>query len=127
MLTQEREPKYNVKAWYYKPIYPDLATGENDLEWDLTPTSFMCREANKKRTGLMLLSNTVVTSDDLTIETKSLIDFEDVGKISFERVNPSIENASRIKREGITTKPINNQIGNRFRSNQAKIKVIELG
>lgn len=129
MLTKKINTSYNVKAWYWEPIYPDMTNTNSSLDWENNPISFWCKEVEHNQTALEQLQNTMSRSTDQFIETESLIEFKEQGKIGFGRIAPDRETASKIQRDGIKTKTNSdaNLVGNRFRNNRYKKKVIHIG
>lgn len=129
-MIKRRNPKHNVEAWYYAPIYPDNTdnTTRNKLEWEDNPVHFWCAFVKKTKYGFDILPNYVATGNDYTIETDSEVDFDDKGKIAFGRVEPKKEDASKITKDGIEYEPIKetNMLGSRF-SNPIFRKRIKIG
>ena len=129
MITMQQDEKYNVKAWYYPPILPDITIAEpDDLDWG-NPQIIRGRLMKKTTKGLQIVPGMVATSKGEIFETKSTIDFNDKGKIGFGRLEPGKDNASKIQEEGIETTYNNdaNTVGNRFKTNQFVVKRITLG
>ena len=129
MITRQQDEKYNVKAWYYPPIFPDVTIAEpDDLDWDV-PQIIWGKFIKKTTTGLEIVPGMVATSKGEIFETNSTIDFNDKGKIGFGRVEHGKDNASKIQTDGIEDIYNNdaNTVGNRFKTNQFVVKRITLG
>lgn len=129
MLTKQQNQKYNVKAWYYEPIFPDVTLTEPvDLDWG-TPQIIWGVLLKKTTNGLQIVPGMVATSKGEIFETNSTIEFNDKGKIGFGRLDPGKDNASKIQEEGIESIYNNdaNTVGNRFKTNQFVVKRITLG
>lgn len=117
MLTQHRNEKHNVQAWYFEPIFPNnTTTASKVLEWVLTPKPFMGAYVVETKTGYELVPAYNVTSTGGKFITESNIEFSDKGKIAFSRIQPDISEASRIVKEGIekTDRASGEELGNRF-------------
>lgn len=129
MITKQQDSKYQVKAWYYAPIFPNITVAEPDaLDWD-NPQIIWGVLLKKATNGLQIVPGMVATSKGEIFETNSTIDFNDKGKIGFGRLNPGKDNASKIQEEGIEDvyNSDANTVGNRFRTNQFVVKRITLG
>ena len=129
MITKQQNEKYQVKAWYYPPVFPDVSIANpNNLDWG-TPQIIWGRFLKKTTKGLEIVPGMVATSFGEIFETNSNIDFSDKGKIGFGRLDPTKDNASRILRDGIEKVYNNdaNTVGNRFKNNQFVVKRITLG
>ena len=129
MITRQQNEDYQVKAWYYPPIFPDNTIADpNKLDWDV-PKIIWGKFLKKTTNGLEIVPNTVATSKGEVFETNSNIDFSDKGKIGFGRLDPGKANASKILKDGIESVFNNdaNTVGNRFKTNQFVVKRITLG
>lgn len=123
----KKNPKYKVRAWYYKPIIDN--SGATSKTYEANPIMFYCAYKQKSTNGLELLPNTIAESKGKIIETGSLIEFSVQGKVCFDYINPSIDNADKILRDGITVSYGDKSMSrsNRFKSNQFKKTTIKLG
>ena len=129
MITRQQNEKYQVKGWYYAPIFPDITISNPDaLDWK-APEIIWGRFMKKTTKGLEIVPGVVATSYGEIFETNSAIAFSDKGKIGFGRLDPTKDNASRILKDGIETAYNNdaNTVGNRFKNNQFVVKRITLG
>ena len=129
MITKTTDVKYQTRAWYYAPVDQDLVN-DVDLTWDKDPKLFMGRFIKKTKTGFEIVPGMNATSDGQEFETlDESIDFNDKGKVCFDRINPKIENASMITKNGITKEYGDraNARGNKYKRNQFVKTRIQLG
>jgi hypothetical protein len=124
---RKRNPKYKVRAWYYAPVIDN--SGATSKTYEENPTMFYCAYVSTNRAGFELLTNSMVEGNDKVIETDELIEFNDQGKICFDYINPSIERADKIQRDGIQTLYGDKAMAqsNRFKSNRFIKKRIKVG
>ena len=123
MLGIKPRNDMRITAWYYQ------VTSNKPLAHSDNPEQFMCKYVNKRRESIAIAQYRSTNSSGGYLETNSVVDFKQNGKIIFSKFLPLADTPYvKVQKEGIESKFIDGDLnGDKYGLKRNETQVIKFG